>query len=131
MTHPDVPDAELEVLASLRQKGQATARELRESLRSFRPLAHASVMTLLERLDRKGLVTREKGPVGKAFVYRPTKRSGPAFRALLQRLVHRAFGGDRMALVTTLFENKPPTAAELDQVQQLLDELRQKPRTRK
>ncbi len=39
-----------------------------------RPLAHASVCTLLNRLEAKGLVRREKGPVGKAFVYRPSDK---------------------------------------------------------
>ena len=128
MSHPDIPEAELEMLAALQRKGQATARELREDLRPFRPLAHPSVVTLLQRLESKGLVTREKGPVGKAFVYQPTRRSAATFRSKLRRLVQRAFGGDSVALVTSLFETQPPSAAELDQVQTLLDELRQKQR---
>ena len=75
MTHPDLPEAEMEMLACLQRKGEATARELREALRPFRPLAHPSVVTLLQRLEAKGLVSRDKGNVGKAFVYQPTRRS--------------------------------------------------------
>jgi BlaI family penicillinase repressor len=129
MNHADLPETELEMLACLQRKGEATASELREALRPFRPLAHPSVVTLLQRLETKGLVSREKGPVGKAFVYRPTRRSGATFRAKLRRLVQRAFGGDSVALVTSLFETHPPSAEELDQVQQLLDDLRQKQKT--
>lgn len=126
MNSPDVPEAELELLACLQRRGQATAAELREGLRPFRPLAHPSVVTLLQRLEAKRLVTRDKGDVGKAFVYRPTDRSGATFRAKLRRLVQRAFGGDSVALVTSLFETHPPSAAELDKVQELLNELREK-----
>ena len=126
MSEPDIPEAELEMLACLRRKGEATAGELREAVRPFRPLAHSSVVTLLQRMELKGLVTREKGPVGKAFVYRPTRRSGTTFRGKLRRLVQRAFGGDSVALVASLFETQPPTSAELDKVQRLLDNLRQK-----
>jgi BlaI family transcriptional regulator, penicillinase repressor len=130
MNHPDLPEAEWELLACLRRKGQATAAELREALRPFRRLAHPSVATLLQRLEGKGLVTREKGKVGKAFVYRPTQRSGATLRAKLSRLVQRAFAGDSVALVASLFETQPPSGEELDQVQRLLEELRQKGRTK-
>ncbi len=129
MEHHDLPEAELELLACLQRQGQATAAQLREALRPFRPLAHPSVVTLLQRLEHKGLVAREKGPVSKAFVYRPTRRSGATLRAKLQRLVQRAFGGDSVALVASLFESKPPTPKELEKVQQLLDDFRQKQRT--
>ena len=124
MAEPDIPEAELEILTCLQRRGKATAAELREALRSFRPLAHASVATLLQRLERRKLITREKGPVGKAFVYRPTRGSGLPLRTRLRRIVHRAFGGDSSALVASLFESKPPTQEELERVQQLLDRLR-------
>jgi len=114
------------MLACLRRKGQATASELREGLRPFRPLAHSSVVTLLQRLELKGLVTREKGTVGKSFVYRPTLRAGATFRAKIRRLVHRAFGGDSVALVASLFETQPPSSEQIDKVERLLDDLRQK-----
>jgi BlaI family penicillinase repressor len=131
MAHPDVPAAELEVLACLQRKGAATVSELREVLRPFRPLAHASVVTLLQRLERKGLVTHEKGPTGKAFIYRPSRHSRSTLHSMLHRLVQRAFGGDSVALVASLFESQPPTPKELEQVEQLLDKLRQKTRSQK
>lgn len=125
MSQLNLPETELKTLACLRRKGRATVSELREALRPFRPLAHPSVVTLLQRLELKGLVTRAKGTVGKSFVYRPTARSGATLRAKIERLVQRAFGGDSVALVASLFETQPPSAEQIDQVQQLLDELRQ------
>jgi predicted transcriptional regulator len=43
-------------------------------------MAHGSVLTLLGRLERRGLVARKKGPSGKAFVYMPTGRHTAALR---------------------------------------------------
>ena len=119
-----LPDAELEVLACLWQLGQATARQIRERMHDYRPMAHGSVMSLLKRLATKGWVTREKGPVGKAFVYRAARCPGPTHRRILGNLVRRVFGGNGVAMVSTLFDTKPPTENELAQLQQLLDELR-------
>jgi predicted transcriptional regulator len=123
-SNPGVPDAELEVLACLHRQGKATAREIREQMQGYRPLAHASVLTLLTRLESKGLVSREKGPFGKAFVYLPTTLSKSTTRQVLKKLLQRVFHGDGVALVTSLFQSKPPTAEELDRLEALLTQLR-------
>src|SRR5438046_2643987 len=121
---PDLPDAELEVLACVQRQGKATAREIRELMHSFRPMAHASVLTLLTRLEAKGLVSREKGPFGKAFVYLPTPRSRRTGSNVIKRIVQRVFHGDGVALVASLFQSKPPTREELNRLEQLLTDLR-------
>lgn len=128
MPDPHVPDAELDVLAELHRRGQATARTIREALDPYRPMAHGSVVTLLGRLEKKGLVTRHKGPVGKAFVYEPARRLSATFRPVLKKLVQRVFGGDSVALVASLFETKPPTTRELEELQRLVADLRAKKR---
>lgn len=122
----EVPDAELEVLACLWQKGRATARELREAMMSYRPMSHGSMVTLLKRLERKGLVSKEKGPVGKAFVYEATRRPEPTYRRIMRDLRERIFGGSGVAMMMSLFETRAPTPEELDELQKLLDGVRKK-----
>jgi BlaI family transcriptional regulator, penicillinase repressor len=128
MTTKNVPTAELEVLACLRQIEQATAREIREHLHPYRPMAHGSVVNLLKRLEAKKLVSKKKGPVGKAFVYRSTAATVSIYGNLLDRILNRVFGGDSLALVASLFETKPPDGRQLDKLEQLLDELRERNR---
>lgn len=125
MSEERLPDAELEVMACLWQLREATARQLREEMMSYRPMAHTSVVTLLGRLEAKGLVKRAKGPVGKAFVYKPLRRPGKTYRRVIGDVLQRIFGGNGPALVASLFETKPPTPAELAELQQLLDRLQQ------
>ncbi len=126
MSEPRLPDAELEVLACLHRRGEATARDLREALWDTRPMAHGSVLTLLGRLERRGLVSRRKGPVGKAFVYEPTRQHATTMRPVLRRLVDRMFAGSAVDLVASLFETRPPTPKELDAIQRLVRNLRRK-----
>jgi predicted transcriptional regulator len=124
MVERKVPAAELDVLACLQRMGEATAREIGDALRGYRPMAHGSVVTLLKRLEAKALVTKRKAPIGKAFVYRPTAGVKSTYRDLLKRIRMRVFGGDSVALVASLYESKPPTAAELHELERLLERLR-------
>lgn len=125
MNERSVPESELEVLACLDRQGAATARELRGAMAGYRPMAHGSMVTLLKRLEGRGLVSRRKAPTGKAFVYRPTAEASATYRRVLDRLRERIFGGDPVALVASLFEGSPPDRAEIEQLQSLLDRLRE------
>jgi predicted transcriptional regulator len=122
----NLPDTELEVLACLWQAGSATARHVRETMQRYRPMTHGAMVTILKRLESKGLVSRRKGPVGKAFLYEPTRSPQPTYRKIVKDMCERVFGGSGLTMVASLFESRPPTVEELDRLQVLLDELRRK-----
>ncbi len=128
MSGTEIPTAELEVLACLKRLGMSTARQIRETMLPFRPRAHGSVVTLLTRLESKNLVTKTKGPVGKAFVYSVTGTAGKVYRNVLHRFLHRVFGGDSMQLVASVFETKPPDQKQLQELEQLVADLKAKAR---
>jgi BlaI family transcriptional regulator, penicillinase repressor len=126
MAEERLPDAELEVMACLWRLREATARQLRETMMDYRPMAHTSMVTLLGRLEAKRLVKRTKGSVGKAFLYAPLRRPGKTYRRVIGDVLQRIFGGNGPALVASLFETQPPTQAEIVELQRLLDRLRRK-----
>lgn len=126
MDENQLPDAELEVLACLWKHGQLTARSIRERMVGYRPMTHAAVSTLLKRLQDKGMVVREKGPVGKAFLYRAATGPRKTYRRIVDDLIERIFSGSGTALVTTLLEARPPSAGELEELQRLLDDYRKR-----
>jgi BlaI family transcriptional regulator, penicillinase repressor len=128
MATKNVPNAELEVLACLRQMQRATVREVRERMHPYRPMAHGSVINLLKRLETKKLVSKKKGLVGKAFVYQPTAAMASIYSNMLSRLLNRVFAGDSLFLVASLFETQPPDGRQLDKLEELLEELRAKRR---
>jgi len=121
---PKIPDAEADVLAALFDAEEATARTLREVLERKRPMAHGTVVTLLRRLETRGLVKRRKADQGKAFVYRPAKGHARTFGPGATSLVQRAFGGRPAALVASLFETRPPSAQDIDELEALVERLR-------
>jgi BlaI family transcriptional regulator, penicillinase repressor len=124
-----LPEAEMEVLAAVHARGEADAREIREALASYRSMLHASVLTLLGRLEAKGLVNRRKAPVGKAFRYTAARSPRPVYRSLLKRLVQRLFTNDPSRLVATLFDATKPSPEELRRIRQLVDEMEARKKT--
>jgi BlaI family transcriptional regulator, penicillinase repressor len=120
-----LPEAEMEVLAVVHTRGAAGASEIREALQPFRPMTHASVLTLLGRLEAKGLVSRTKAEVGKAFVYRATAPKR-VYGGLMRRIVKRIFADDPARLVATLFEARKPTKGELEQIRELVEKMERK-----
>ena len=121
---PSIPDAEADVLAALFEAEEATARQIREALARKRPMAHGTVVTLLKRLEERGLVRRRKGDAGKAFIYRPAKEHARTFGPLVSALVQRAFGGKPTALVASLFETRAPSTQEIDELETLVQRLK-------
>lgn len=119
-----LPDAEMDVMACLWRCKEATARQVRETIEPFRPMSHGAMVTLLKRLQAKGLVTRRKASEGKAFVYTPTRSPEPTYRRVLRDVADRIFGGNRVKMVATFLDGQDLSRSELDQLQLLLDELR-------
>jgi predicted transcriptional regulator len=87
-------------------------------------MAHGTVVTLLRRLEDRRLVKRRKADQGKAFVYSPTKGHARTFGPLASSLMQRAFGGKPAALVASLFETRPPSTEEIDELEALVERLR-------
>jgi len=119
-----IPDAERDVLVCLNRLERATVKEIQESLTPVRELDASSVLTLLKRLEVKKLVTKRKADKGKAYVFRPTAASKKACRHLMKDLFQHVFAGDTMAFMASFFETRKPTDAEIEQLKELLDELK-------
>jgi predicted transcriptional regulator len=126
-----LPEAELEVLALLHRLGEAEAADLRAALQPRRPMTHASVLTLLGRLEQRSLVGRRKADAGKAFVYFATRHPEQTYRSVVGRVAERVFLDDRIGLVSSLFGAKPPSDDEISRLRELVDELEDGRRSRR
>ncbi|MCA1712234.1 MAG: BlaI/MecI/CopY family transcriptional regulator [Actinobacteria bacterium] len=70
-----------------------TVRQVLEELAPSRPLAYTTVMTVMERLFRKGLLTRESD--GRAYAYTPAQSRADYTAATMTDVL--AAAGDRSA----------------------------------
>jgi len=71
--------------------GQATVQEIRDGLLPDRPLAYTTVMTVMDRLARKGVVVREKK--GRAHHYSPAVSEEAIRERALKHLIDNFFEG--------------------------------------
>lgn len=91
---------ELDCMNTLWPMGEGTVREIRERLAVRRPRAYTTIMTIMDRLARKGVVERHK--VGRAYLYRPNLSAEDAQAHALGQVVDNFFGGSTEALLRQL-----------------------------
>jgi len=85
------PPLELLCLNALWSRGEGSVKEVRELVAPSRALAYTTVMTVLERLARREIVTRRKA--GRAFVYAPAVTRDAMRRPALQEFLDSYFEG--------------------------------------
>jgi BlaI family transcriptional regulator, penicillinase repressor len=117
-----IPDSELDVLKVLWDRGQATVREVLETLRSAgRQWSYATVATLLDRLETKSVVTSDRSEL--AFVYRPVISNTEVRQKRVNNLVEKLYQGEPGLLVLHLLKAHPLDPRQAKEVRALLEEM--------
>jgi predicted transcriptional regulator len=94
------PPLELACLKALWSLQEGNVRAVQQVVALSRPLAYTTIMTVLDRLVRKGKLTRRK--VGRAFVYSPEASRDSMRRAALRELLDGYFDGSEAELLEFL-----------------------------
>ena len=94
------PPLELECLRALWTLGEANVRRVQQALAPGRNLAYTTVMTIMDRLARKGAVARRK--VGRSFLYSPVLSRETLQRLAVKELVDTLFGNSEEDLISYL-----------------------------
>jgi len=113
--------AELEILGVLWERKKATVREIYEVLSAReKPMVYTTVLKLLQIMDEKGLVERDKQT--KAHVYHARQPQAEVQKNLVSDLLEKAFRGSALKLVQHVLETKPASAEELAEIRRLIAE---------
>src|SRR5579863_9935913 len=94
------PPLELECLKALWGIGEGTVRDVLQVMVGNRNLAYTTVMTVLDRLEKRGGVSRRKQ--GRSFVYVPKLSREELRRFAVKEVVDRFFEGSEEALARFL-----------------------------
>ncbi len=125
-----VSETEFEVLRVLWKHGPGTVRDidgvLKEQGRSW---AYTTVLTLMQRLQAKGYVSRETE--GVAHVYRAAVTREKLLRTRLRELAERFTDGAATPLVQALVDGHRFTRDEIEHFRQLLDQEESKDEARR
>jgi len=105
----DLAPLELDCMNTLWPMGQGTVREIRDRLAARRPRAYTTIMTIMDRLARKGVVERRK--VGRAYIYSPNLSAEDARTQALGRVIENFFGGSKDACLAQLSGDAPRVRA--------------------
>jgi BlaI family penicillinase repressor len=118
----DVTDAELAVLQALWERGSATIRQLTDVLYPDGNEAHyATVQKLLERLESKGHVRRDRSGHAHRFTARTDRDTlvGHRLRVMAEKLC----GGLMAPLLTHLVRAEALSNEERQELRDLIDKL--------
>jgi predicted transcriptional regulator len=85
------PPLEMACLNALWELGEGNVEEVRVFVSRNRPLAYTTVLTLLDRLARRGAVSRRKE--GRGFRYQPSIERDKLRRLALSQLLDHHFAG--------------------------------------
>jgi BlaI family transcriptional regulator, penicillinase repressor len=117
---PQATDAELAILKLLWEGGPLTAREIREQLYpGGTPSDHATVQTLLSRLERKQLVARDRESFAHSFTAAVTREelAGDQLEALAAKLTD----GSMVPFILHAVSSKKLTPKERQEIRELLE----------
>src|SRR5258706_9310310 len=103
------PPLELACLRALWKLKEGNVRAVQEIVAQTRPLAYTTIMTVLDRLARKGKLTRRK--VGRSFVYAPSQSRDALRRAAVRELIDGYFDGSEAELIAFLQGRAPALPA--------------------
>jgi predicted transcriptional regulator len=85
------PPLEMACLNALWELGEGNVEEVRVCVSRARPLAYTTVLTLLDRLSRRGAVSRRKE--GRGFRYQPAIERDKLRRLALSQFLDHHFNG--------------------------------------
>jgi predicted transcriptional regulator len=125
----DVTDKELEILQVLWDQGPATIRQIADQLYPEGGAAqYATVQKLLDRLEEKAYVNRERRQPAHTFVAAVAR--GELIGRRLQAMAEQLCGGSLTPLLTHLVKAKRLNARERQELRDLIDNLDQQNKDR-
>ncbi len=102
------PPLELQCLRALWKLGEGNVRQIQQALAPERSLAYTTIMTIMDRLARKGAVERRKA--GRSFNYAPLLTREKLQRLAVHDLVESLFNGSEAELAAYLGRGKQPSS---------------------
>jgi predicted transcriptional regulator len=113
---------EFELMEILWPLGEASVRAVWSRVRPERGLAYTTVMTVLEKMHRKGILAQNKK--GKAYFYSPLLSREQAIKGIVEHVCEVYFGGSHSEMIGFISQHcspatlpqeapKPPASGEI------------------
>ena len=117
-------ESELEILNILWQKNLATVRDVHEELAKYKDVGYTTTLKLMQIMHEKGLVKRDDSM--RTHVYQAAVNKERTQKHLLGKMIDSLFGGSPTQLVIQALGEHKASPEELEKIQALLNDLKQK-----
>lgn len=115
-------ESELEILQVLWEKDQASVREVHEELLQSKDVGYTTTLKLMQIMYEKGLVKRDDS--FKTHIYQASVSKEKTQKHLVGKMINTLFGGSPAELVLQALGNHKASPAELEEIQRLLNNLK-------
>ncbi len=117
-------ESELEILKILWQRNVASVREVHEELALHKDVGYTTTLKLMQIMFEKKLVSRDAS--SKVHHYKPNVTQETTQKQFLPKFINTLFSGSASQLVMQTLGNHQATPEEIDEIQQLLNQLKEK-----
>ena len=111
---------ELTIMKVVWRLGVATVRDVYTALRETREVAYTTVMTMMNILEVKGYLKKEK--TDRAYRYRPARPERVVISGMVREFVNRVFDGASRPLLLHLVKESRLTEKDRDELLRLIKE---------
>ncbi|MES1213593.1 MAG: BlaI/MecI/CopY family transcriptional regulator [Singulisphaera sp.] len=124
MPYSSPSEVELQVLSVLWERGPSLVHDVRDSMPDGKDRAYTTVLTVLQNLEKKGLVTHRQQ--GQANVYRAVHKRQQVLRPLMKDMLAHVFGNSPSQVLQCLLDSTRVDADELEEIRRVLVEATKK-----
>ena len=121
MTKLPLGEHELALLRFITDSAPISVGEVTEKYAASRGLARTTILTMMERLRKKGYLLREK--FAGVYRYQPSYTKDEVMQSLVHNFTNRMLGGSLQPFLVYLVQEAHLSAAELQELRQLLETL--------
>lgn len=124
MARPALGDRELDVLRFVAEHAPISAPEVAERFGEAQGLARTTVVTLMERLRKKGYLTRQRNQG--LYRYAPRVPQAEVLQGLVRDFIERTLGGSVSPVFAYLTRARELSDAEIAELEQWFAEMKAK-----
>ena len=126
MSNPTLGSLELDALRFVAENAPITVRDVVTKFGEPRHLARTTIMTVMERLRKKGYLRREESEGG--FQYSPDVSQLEVTQGLIQEFVDKTLAGSISPFLAYLVDKNNLTQSELNELRKLVEGMEDRPK---
>lgn len=126
---PNIGRAEMDILRYVAEKHPVSVREVADHISETKGHVRTTVLNIMERLRKKGLLQRKK--IDGLYMYSPTVPRSDLLKGFVREFVAKTLGGSISPFVAYLAEDEKLNATQMAQLHKIVHEIESESRKEK